>query len=231
MLFWAERHNALLAGETIASPQEVMSSNCASPECKWAWHQLYLQDISHRIPQNKSDRSTYFYVWRSQLQKEKCSSHLLQRNLHRGLTSTPSNTLGISWNAECEPEPINPEWDKNPCSCAPTSGGKPSQKLLQWEILVLASPVQRLIQSVGVHVLLAMSVHLGEFPLTGLRTVRCSLWSVYWLPSDQTMLVPLIYTEESCLPHISFYIAKIIGSSSVASCKNLYILVMLEKKS
>lgn len=114
MLFWAERRGALLAGETIVSPQEVMSSNCASPECKWAWHQLWLQDISHQIPQNKSDQSTYFYVWRSQLQKEKCSSHLLQRNLHRGLSSTPSNTLGISWNAECEPELINPEWDQIP---------------------------------------------------------------------------------------------------------------------
>lgn len=110
----------------------------------------------------------------------------------------------------------------NPCSCAPTSGGKPSQKLLQWETLVLASPIQRLIQSVGVHVLLAMS------HTSGLRTVRCSLWSVYWPSSDQTMLVPLIYTEASCPHHISFYITKIIGSGTVASCKNLYILIMLE---
>lgn len=65
-------------------------------------------------------------------------------------------------------------------------------------------------------------------PLTGLRTVRCSLWSVYWPSSDQTMLVPLIYTEASCPHHISFYITKIIGSWTVASCKNLYILIMLE---
>lgn len=54
----------------------------------------------------------------------------------------------------------------HPCSCAPTSGGKPSQKLLQWEILVLASPVQQLIQSVGVHVLWPCLIHLGEFDST-----------------------------------------------------------------
>ena len=28
--------------------------------------------------------------------------------LHRGLTSTPSNTFGMNWNTDCEPGLINP---------------------------------------------------------------------------------------------------------------------------
>lgn len=206
-----------------------MSSNCASPECKWAWHQLYLQDISHRIPQNKSDQSTYFYVWRSQLQKEKCSSHLLQRNLHRGLTSTPSNTLGISWNAECEPELINPEWDQISAVVLQHLVESLPRSCYSGRYWFWHHPYNDWFKVWVSTYFWPCLVHLEEFPLTGLRTVRCSLWSFYWPSSDQTMLVPLIYTEASCPRHISFYITKIIGSSSVTSCKNLYILVMLEK--
>jgi hypothetical protein len=58
--------------------------------------------------------------------------------LDRDLTSTPSDTFGINWNADCEPGLITQHqcptslmllWlNGSPCSNVPTSCGKPSQQ-------------------------------------------------------------------------------------------------------
>ena len=71
-----------------------------------------------------------------------CSSRSVWKNLtglHRTLTSTPSSSFGMNWNANCEPGLIAQHhcltslmllWlmEASPCSNVPPSSRKPSQK-------------------------------------------------------------------------------------------------------